>query len=241
MALTHGIDISQFQQKIDWEKVKDSGKVEFVYARATEGLGFIDGSYRSFHDGAKLVGIPFGAYHFFSFRDTGISQAYDFLTTINGYQGQLLPMVDIEQISLHGLDISLKHISDFLITVQRVLKIPFCMIYTGLAFWNAPRPDGAGGYDGFSGHPLWIAEYNSDPQPTLPRGWKKWTMWQYTDLLVVPGITTNNGLPEHVDGDVLNGDISLILRPGMTLVKPIVAPKPIISFPPPVVLPPTMT
>jgi len=106
MALTHGIDISQFQQKIDWEKVKDSGKVEFVYARATEGLGFIDGSYRSFHDGAKLVGIPFGAYHFFSFRDTGISQAYDFLTTINGYQGQLLPMVDIEQISLHGLDIS---------------------------------------------------------------------------------------------------------------------------------------
>jgi lysozyme len=217
LPLVHGIDISQFQQAIDWQKVRASGKVQFVYARATEGLGFIDGSYRTFHDGAKAANIPFGAYHFFSFRDTGISQAYDFLSTINGYAGQLIPMLDLEELSLHGLDISLIHISDFLVTVQRVMKIPYMLIYTNLNFWNTALPNGAGGYDGFAGHPLWIAEYNSDPVPTLPNGFTKWAVWQYTDLMVIPGITTNNGLPEHVDGDVLFGSIQSIVRAGITL------------------------
>jgi nucleoid-associated protein YgaU len=40
----------------------------------------------------------------------------------------------------------------------------------------------------FSEYPLWIAHYTEKPRPRLPKGWKRWTLWQYTDQGRVSGI-----------------------------------------------------
>ena len=37
------------------------------------------------------------------------------------------------------------------------------LIYTDWDFWNSHMQ----GSDAFAGHPLWVAEYNRDPAPTL--------------------------------------------------------------------------
>lgn len=58
------------------------------------------------------------------------------------------------------------------------------MVYTGAWFWD---PD-AGGSSKCNDHPLWISGYGTS-QPTVAKGWKKWTFWQYTDKASVPGIS----------------------------------------------------
>ena len=63
-----GIDVSTWQGKIDWQKVKDSG-VEFVMIRVggrgtDSGALYEDDMCRKYYDGAKAVGLKVGAYFF---------------------------------------------------------------------------------------------------------------------------------------------------------------------------------
>lgn len=61
---TYGIDVSKHQKKIDWSKVKASGKVQFAILRA--GLGRLasqkDETFERNYADAKAAGIPIGAY-----------------------------------------------------------------------------------------------------------------------------------------------------------------------------------
>src|ERR1700759_1036608 len=64
----HGIDVSKYQNIIDWGSVKDMkvGNVQlsFAFIKATEGLGNEDGYFRRNWKKAKDAGIARGAYHF---------------------------------------------------------------------------------------------------------------------------------------------------------------------------------
>src|ERR1700735_3454822 len=59
----HGIDVSKYQGDIDWNAVKDSG-VKFAWIKATEGGDHLDEKFAANWAGAKLAGVPHGAYHF---------------------------------------------------------------------------------------------------------------------------------------------------------------------------------
>ena len=59
----HGIDVSKYQGTIDWNAVAGSG-VKFVWIKATEGGDLVDERFQANWQGAKLAGIPHGAYHF---------------------------------------------------------------------------------------------------------------------------------------------------------------------------------
>jgi LysM repeat protein len=54
-------------------------------------------------------------------------------------------------------------------------------------------------------YPLWIAQYPSHytpgMSPALPRGWFKWTFWQYSDKGRI------NGVNDFVDLDLFNGNL----------------------------------
>lgn len=193
-----GIDISSYQGDVDFAKMRASGAVSFVYAKATEGTAFADDHFQRYHDECKAAGIPFGAYHFLRFDQDPAFQAAWFAAQINGRSGVLAPMVDVEQANNSG------GLADKLARFLTVLKEHIDtqpIIYTGWNFWNTAME----GSDGFSGHRLWVAAYNNDDAPPIPTGWKDWTLWQHSSTGRVPGIVGD------VDMDVLNGhDLKLI-------------------------------
>lgn len=191
-----GIDVSEANGVIDWEKVKESGEVEFVYAKATEGRTIQDARFKENHDGCKKAGIPFAPYHFFHFgSSTPEDQAANFLSVINGYEGHLLPMVDVEGASqdhIKDVGVMVHRLSQFLQIVEKTLGGKKMIIYTGYSWWQ----DVMNGTDCFSGHPCFVAAYNHTPDEDTPHGWKKFSLWQFSDKRSIPGA------PGHVDGDV---------------------------------------
>jgi lysozyme len=193
-----GIDVSGNQGGIDFGQAASSGQVKWVYAKASEGITYNDDHFRLYHDACKANGIPFGPYHFLRFNDidTPQKQAQHFLQVINGYEGQLLPMVDIEVTDGKSAEVLAGIIAGFLGEVEKTLNKKKVLLYTYYSFWGGPM----GGSAAFADHPLWIAEYNSDATPTLPEGFTDWTIWQWSSSGNIPGIGTS------VDLDRLNGD-----------------------------------
>lgn len=194
----HGVDISVDQQTIDFGAVKQSCKVDFVYAKASEGLHYDDALFQRNHDMCKVHGIPFGAYHFFHFSEDPVTQAQHFLTATDGRLGQLIPMVDVEadgQDGVTDLQKLIQRLASFLHVVEPHIGKRM-IIYADYGDWNGFMQ----GTDSFSGHALWVAEYNSDSSPTLPNGFSDYALWQYTSGLVIPGI------PAFVDGDRTKDD-----------------------------------
>jgi lysozyme len=191
-----GADVSEYQGDISFGQVKASGKVGFMYLKATEGLTLRDAKYSEYHDGAKVNAIPTGAYHFLHFATDPVAQANHFLAAISGREGELLPMVDVENASESSAVMSaasmVGRLGAFVDTVDEKLRGKRILIYTGYDFWKMNM----GSSDSFAGHPLWTAAYCEPPAPVAP-GWGKSTIWQNTDSLSVPGIVN------PVDGDIL--------------------------------------
>lgn len=195
-----GIDVSSWQNDIDWAAAKASGLVDFVYAKATQGVDETDFQYSDNREDTTLRKIPFGAYHYFVPSDNPIAQAQHFLNRACPKAGDLIPMVDVEQddgMTAHDLVDSLGQFTDYV--EKQIGKKLF--IYTSLDFWNTSMR----GSDAFCGHYLWIAEYNGDLEPTLPQGWFTWVLWQHTSRGTVPGITV------PADVNILNPFMALRL------------------------------
>ncbi len=90
-----GIDVSHHQGAIDWPTVADDG-VRFAWIKATEGGDWVDARFAENWAAAGEVGIPRGAYHFFTFCRPGADQAANFLATVRVTEGELPPAVDLE-------------------------------------------------------------------------------------------------------------------------------------------------
>jgi lysozyme len=186
MATTLGIDVSKHQGNIDWTKVSQNADIKFAYSRASLGRSDKDPHFKANYDGSKAAGFLRGAYHPFWSGRTGQEQFDNFFGAYTPDAGDLVPMIDVEQ---HDKTVPLK---DFLkeveallsLTESKVGKKPF--LYTAHWFWESignPPP--------IADYPLWVAYYNPDLHPTLPKGWSSYAIWQYTDKGVVPGITDN--------------------------------------------------
>ena len=195
-----GVDVSYAQGSIDWAAVGNSAKVQFAYARACYGSNPADDDGDVFvanHDGCKANGISFGAYMFFLLTEDPEAQANHFLNLIDGRQGQLRPMVDVEEGSgsTGSVEGNIAALGLFNDIVQAKLAAP--IIYTNSDTWSTSF----GGTDGFSGHSLWVANFTGVPgQLDLPTGFKDWAIHQYSDVGSIPGISGN------VDLDAYNGD-----------------------------------
>lgn len=195
MSGLQGIDVSYAQGTIDWAAVHESG-IAFALIKATEGVSIHDPQFARNWSVSKSAGIRRGAYHFFHFSDDPVTQAQSFLASAQPQAGDLLPAVDVE--TADGItDVSLlvDRLSQFTTAVEKVLDGRRMLIYTDPGFWNSSMR----GSDAFTGHPLWVAEYNRDPAPQLPRGWRNWSIWQHDDNGTVTGITG------AVDLDVYGG------------------------------------
>ncbi|MEV4620841.1 GH25 family lysozyme, partial [Asanoa sp. NPDC049573] len=201
-----GIDVSHYQGTINWGSVADSG-VDFAYAKVTEGTGYTDPTYLANRSGARANGIYFGAYHF-GRPDQGDPRGQaDRLVDASLYSSDgttLPPMLDIEwssgQPTCFGLSTSamVSWISQFVDQVK-FRTGQKAMIYTNPNWWNPCT----GNTTAFGSYPLFHSRY-ADTPGTLPSGWSRFTLWQWTSSGSVPGVSGG------VDRDVFNGSLAAL-------------------------------
>ena len=97
-----GIDVSEYQREVDWEKVRAAG-IEFVFIRiggrgTTEGGLYADSMAKDHYDGAKGAGLQVGMY-FYSQAITpeeAKEEAEYVLSLLNGYRLDLPLVYDWE-------------------------------------------------------------------------------------------------------------------------------------------------
>lgn len=191
----HGIDVSYYQGKIDWHKVKamddDGVKISFAFIKATEGVMLVDRYFQRNWREAPKAGIVCGAYHFFRPKKSGRWQAKFFLQTVDVEKGDLPPVVDVEELNGVSPAKMREELKEYIEHIEKKTGIK-PIIYTGLSFYK----DYLDGH--FNGHPLWIAHYYK-PKLNLTEK-TKWHFWQHSDKAKV------NGVGYIVDFNVFNGD-----------------------------------
>jgi len=187
-----GIDVSKYQGKVDFEKVKAAG-IRYVFVRATEGITYQDAFIKQNLEEAREAGLVIGAYHFYETDDDPVSQLNNFTSMVTLQAGDLPPVVDIEKLHDNDQVDLTQNIQTYLNGLERHYKIK-PIIYSGKNFANKYITT-------FSEYPLWLAEYQS-LYPTLPQGWDKWTFWQYSQTGKIDGISGD------VDVNRYNGEES---------------------------------
>lgn len=192
--MIRGIDVSKYQEIIDWNAVKKSG-IQFAWIRASKGREYVDPMFYLNWENAQKVGIIVGAYHYFTPTLDATGQAHYFTEVITKANGKCLPpALDIEDID--NLT-SAKYITSVKVCLNiaenKIGRKPFVYTYTSFADEHS-----LGKF--FGDYPLWIARYNS--KVDAPNGWKKWTFWQFSNKGSVPGIKG------AVDFDYFNGGIN---------------------------------
>jgi lysozyme len=190
----HGIDVSKYQNMIDWPSVKEmkvnNVQIGFVFIKATEGLGNEDAFFQRNWRKAKSAGLIRGAYHFFLATKSGKEQAENFINSVTIEPGDLPPVLDVEQAYGVPADKLRQRVQEWMETVQNYYgAMP--MIYTNVEFYKQFLKDD------FDKYPLWVAHYL---QKERPRIYRDWNFWQHSEGGRVNGIFTK------VDFNVFNGD-----------------------------------
>ncbi len=192
----HGIDVSKYQDIIDWYSVKsmevENIKIGFAFIKATEGNGNSDRNFNRNWKKAKEAGVVRGAYHFFLASKSGRTQAENFIETVSLEKGDLPPVIDVEQTYGVGKIKLRERVKEFLLIIENHYGIR-PVIYTNVDFYTQYLDEG------FDEYPLWVAHYL---QKDRPRIYRPWQFWQHSETGRV------NGIFSKVDFNVFNGDSS---------------------------------
>src|SRR5260370_20196232 len=94
---TSGIDVSHHQGQVNWHLVAEAG-ISFAFAKATEGVTFVDPQFSANWVGIKNAGIIRGPYHFFRPARPVDGQVENFTRTVSEIKdGDLPPVLDLEE------------------------------------------------------------------------------------------------------------------------------------------------
>jgi GH25 family lysozyme M1 (1,4-beta-N-acetylmuramidase) len=212
--LTEGIDVSHWQNTIDWTQVAGAGK-RFAFMKASEGVDLAAPTYATDRAQAKAVGLYVGAYHF-ARPDRGpgdaIAEADYFLSMSQLEAGDLVPVLDLEDAGgLSPVELQ-EWVKGYLGRIYERTGARG-MIYASPTFWRNAMGDTT--WFASNGYVMvWVAHWTTGLGPTVPAanwGGYGWTLWQYSSSGSVPGISG------RVDLDRFNGlDLtSLVLTSGV--------------------------
>ena len=182
----HGIDVSRFQNQIDWPTVARSGAA-FAFIKATEGGDRVDPMYKDNARAARRAGIPHGPYHFYYHCRPASEQAAWFIANVPREKGALPPVLDIEWTPTSPTcrirpDAAIVRAE--MATFLRIVGAHYGqrpVIYSTLDFFHDNELWRLGVQD------YWIRSVAAHPSETYPG--HAWTFWQYTGTGIVPGIT----------------------------------------------------
>jgi lysozyme len=182
-----GIDISRYQQKIDWGAVTASG-VQFCFIKATEGARDVDVAFERHWESASTAGLVRGAYHFFRPQIPVSAQADLFVRTVGRlHPGDLPPALDLEGTAgwvgippASRAPLALKMLE----AMERSMGVA-PIVY--MSPWFAT--DMLNSAAALARFPIWIAQYTEAQSPKIPKPWNTWTFWQHSQGGKVPGIS----------------------------------------------------
>ena len=63
LSAQKGIDVSHYQDSVNWNRVAKNTSIEFVYVKATEGPSISDKMYKYNMKKAREAGLLVGSYH----------------------------------------------------------------------------------------------------------------------------------------------------------------------------------
>jgi GH25 family lysozyme M1 (1,4-beta-N-acetylmuramidase) len=189
---TTGIDIGGSQARLRWTSVNPA-VVQWAYIKATEGSTWRSPYFAAQYNGAYRRGLIRGAYHYARpDGQSGASQATTFVHHGGGWSddGRTLPgALDLEGSTTHGRCFGrtpgqmVAWIADFVGRYWTMVRRA-AIIYTSPYWWRVCT----GNSTRFAAtNPLWIAHWAAAIGP-LPGGWRRHTMWQYTNKGRLDGI-----------------------------------------------------
>lgn len=167
------IDVSYYQGKIDWKKVKKSG-IEGAVIRVSDSVGNLDSQCDRNIAQCEKYGIPFGLYIYSRAKDkkTAKKEANIILKKAKGHKIQLPLYIDLEQ---PGCEKFAKTAAkEFGRIVEK--KGYRCGVYANQNWWKNYLK-------GLTQYSRWVARYGK--KPTVSNV----DMWQYTMKGKVPGIS----------------------------------------------------
>jgi len=191
----HGIDISHYQGKINWEELvryqSPEYPLQFVFVKATEGGDHSDNNFQENFNLARKYGFIRGAYHYFNPGAPAAKQAQFFINTVNLDSADLPPVLDVEKKGMHSKKSLVKAVKLWLDLVEAHYGVK-PILYTSYKFKTSYLNDPI-----FKNYPYWIAHYYVDSVEY--KG--KWKFWQHTDVGSIPGVE------ENVDLNIFNGTL----------------------------------
>ncbi|MBY5951159.1 hypothetical protein KUV23_09265 [Algoriphagus marincola] len=188
-----GVDISQYQGKIDFNKLSlqlQDRPVQFLVFRATMGHNGVDRRFFENWEASKNLPVAQGAYHYYRPNENSTRQAENYIKTVELKSGNLIPILDIEKHStIQSKDRLREGIKNWLNLVEAHFGVK-PMIYTGdRFFWEVLHNQG------FDQYPIWVANYNHILEPET----KNWVIWQFSEKGSIEGIG------ERIDLNILRG------------------------------------
>jgi lysozyme len=192
-ATLKGIDVSYYQNQIDWAAVRSAGN-SFAFIRVSDGTKFEDPKFAENWSAARDAGIVRGAYQFFRASEDPVAQANLFVAKMGTLEADDLPPVLDLEVTEGVTPLSLQaKVRTWLQTVEAGTgRHP--VVYTMLGMSGSVGTS-------FTNYPLWVANWGVSC-PRMPSSWTQWKFWQSSDKGSVPGIS------EKVDLDTFNGTMA---------------------------------
>lgn len=214
MDLVHGVDVSSYEPKVDWRKLRTQG-FRFAFIRATSGIGFVDSKFKEHWEGARSEGILRSAYLYLIATQDPAQQANLFITTLGADKGELPPVIDLED--KYNENASNTKIIDTCKAVLDLVEKAFKrkpMIYSRTQYLNVHVSRSGKAPSWAADYPLWLAQYPyvfdaktmpNKNMPTQTVGWQDWKFWQYSESAIIDGVTNDTGGPTGCDLDWFRG------------------------------------
>lgn len=177
----HGIDVSHYQGRVNWDEVAKDPNVHYVYLKATEGVKMVDDTYAYNFRECKRVGLKVGSYLFFRPNLSAREQFKLFVSKVDTKSQDLLPLIDAEVIKGVSVRLFQRRLLELCDLLEKEYgKKP--IIYTGRNFYNKHIYSNSR----LRTYKYFIASYTFE-EPVLS-GDDDYLMWQYTATGRVKGI-----------------------------------------------------
>lgn len=188
-AITRGIDVSEWQETINWTKVKGSD-VDFAFVRIAYGLDYMDKKYDYNMKQAELAGVPVGTYVYSTATSTAgaLKEAQLAINKMKGYKVSYPVAYDLEDASIQKL--SAKTIAKMALTFCNEVRAAG---YYPIVYCNTYWYDNFIDWSMLSGVNVWIARYGDTIQAPDAEKYS-YTIWQSTDGNAANGLNTTKGL-----------------------------------------------
>lgn len=219
------MDVSRWQGRINWDKVKASGLVSGVMLRALGNSAkdkpskpYIDPTFERNYAECKRLGIPVGVYYYCKAVNTAEANAELAMLrkVLTGKTVQLPVAVDIEDTYVQA-PLDKQTLTDIAAHALGTLERWgfYAMLYVGLNFAQKELYMGGAALRKYD---VWLAKYPRDKSKTKPEDKPKtdfaFGMWQYTSTANVPGVSGNVDL-SHAYKDYAK----IIAKKGLTRLR----------------------